>query len=121
MGSEGDLLFHPEGGLFQRQLDLDGQILPPGGSGGLTASERAPAPESAASERATEQVLEQVAEAAEAIEAEAAGAPGAAAQALVAVGVVKGALLLIGEHLIGLGGFFELLLTLGIGAVDIGM
>ena len=45
----------------------------------------------------------------------------AGAQALVAVGVVGAAALGVGEDLVGLGGLLELLLGLGVVAVDVGM
>ena len=39
----------------------------------------------------------------------------------MAVGVVELALLVVAEHLVGLGGLLELLFALGIVAVDVGM
>ena len=48
-------------------------------------------------------------------------APGTPAQPVVPVGVVTPALVRIAEHFIGLGGLLELLLTLGVVLVDVGM
>ena len=79
------------------------------------------APEGAPSESLAEKVREQVAEAGEAFEVEAAGAGGAAAHAVVAIRVVHLAPLRIGQHLIGLSGFLELFLAVGVVHGHVGM
>ncbi len=117
LSGEGDLLLHAEGRFLEGQLHLDGQVVAAGGPSLLaseTAAERL-------AERAAEEVAEQVAEVGEGLEVEAAGAAGAAAQAVMAVGVVEFALLLVAEHLVGLGGLLELLLAIGRVAGHVGM
>ena len=105
---ERDLLLDAEGRLLERQLHIDGKIVPAGGPSLLSR------PEGTAAERPAEQILEKVAKAREAVEVEAAGAAGAAAQAIVPVRVVGATLLRIAEHLVRFGGFLELVLAVGI-------
>ena len=77
-----------------------------------------PPPKPPAAARAAEERVEEVGDRAEAVEVrrEAAGA-----QALVAVAVVGRAALGVVEDLVGLGGLLELLLGVGVVAVDVGV
>src|SRR6185436_20539587 len=71
-----------------------------------------------AAARAAEERVEQVGDRAEALEVR---AESARAQAVVAVAVVRRAALGVVEDLVGLGGLLELLLGVGVVAVDVGV
>src|SRR6185437_12634817 len=90
-----------------RQTDLGGY--------GDVAPERVAASERAA---AAEEDVEQVADRTERVEV---GGKAARAQAVVAVAVVGGSALGVGEDLVGLGGLLELLLGLRVVRVDVGV
>ena len=106
-----DLPLDPEGGLVQVYLHLHGHVATRGRAG------RSAAP-GAAEQVATEEGAEEIGEVPETIESLAAAR---SAQTVVTVGVVDAALLRVAEHLVGFGGFLELLLGLGIVVVDIGV
>ena len=99
-----DLAAHAFEHVFEFDLDRRSDI---GARRRTAAAEALPAAEEGA-----EQVVDR---------AEALGLRGEAAraQAVVAVAVVGGALVFVGEHLVGLGDLLELLFGLGVVAVDV--
>ncbi len=96
---------------MQVYLHLHGHVATRSRAGGTAA---------AAAERvATEEGAEEIGEIAETFESLAAAAR--SAQSVVTVGVVGATLLRVAQHLVGLGGFLELLFRLGIVVVDVGV
>ena len=108
-GLEGNLHLGALGGLEQGEVGPHGHVGAGGGPSGTSPAKRPPA---------AEERLEDVSYRAKALEV---GRVAAAAQALLPVAVIGGASLGIGQHLIRLRGLLELVLGLGVVAVDVGV
>src|SRR5207237_111822 len=115
-GLIGDLDGSAVGGLGQVDLGADGDVATLHRATRSTAAAAEDAPEGPSA--TPEEGVEDVGHRAEGVEV---GGVAAAAQALVAVAVVGGTALGVGEHLVCLGGLLELALGLRIVAVDVGV
>ena len=105
------------GGLDQRDLGADGDVAALDGAARPATAEDAAAEAAAAKAAGAEERLEDVGDRPEALEV---GRVAALAQPLVAVAVIGGAAIGVGEDLVGLGGLLEALLGVGL-LVDVGM
>ncbi len=121
--AQGDgLIFHLDVRAVGSHVEIDfgghRDVAPLSGAAGPgTATEQVAEP-SATEPSAAKERVEDVGHRGEGIEVRRVAA---AAQSLVPVAVVGGPPLGVGEHLVGLGGLLELVLGLGIVAVDVGM